>query len=531
MNLFQLQSEPHSSNYGVIKMRGRVAFSAFFIAVQLFLFQSALAEPLKLSGLFSDHMVIQAGEPTAVYGSATPGEPIGVSIGDLKAVAITNVRGNWQATVPAVGAGGPYTLTVVGGKEKLVVHDVMAGEVWLCSGQSNMLMTVKQAGMDVASDAPTDSSIRFITAPFKVAKAPERSLDANWSILDQSNAQRCAAIPYVFARELKKKLNVPLGIIVSAAPAAPVQSFVSSGGLAASPEGRGKLNGIDEQFEVFSKFRDQKKETLGKDFDELEIWDKEASINFEQGANVIPLPPATTIYNGMIWPFVPYTVRGVLWYQGEVNVTKPEAYERLFTALMHDWRRKWKKPHMPFLFVQLPPAGERSESPSSVSKLARLREAQTRASLLPSTYMVSAVDSIQSKTANWHDSDKQLIGQRLAHLALSTQYNKPFPFKGPTLDSAVPEGNKVRLRFRNTTHGLTMKGDGLKGFAVAGEDKKLVWAQSQIDGDTVIVWNKLITKPTLVTYSWADNPDGNLYNGDQLPAIPFRTAVIHNPVQ
>ncbi len=512
-------------------MRGRVAFSAFFLAAQLFLLQSALAEPLKLSGMFSDHMVVQAGEPIAVYGSATPGEPIGVSLGDLKAVAMTNAKGNWQATVAPVAVGGPYTLTVVGGKDKIVVRDVMAGEVWLCSGQSNMLMSVKQSGMDVSGDAFTGNSIRVITAPFAVAKNPERSLDASWSILDSTNAQQCAAIPYVFGRELKKKLNMPIGIIVAAAPGAPVQSFISSTGLAGSPEGRSKLTGVDEQFETFTKFRAQKKETLGKDFDEIEIWDKEASIAYEQGANVIPTPPATVVYNGMIWPLVPYTVRGVLWYQGEINVSKPDAYEKLFTTLMHDWRRKWKKPHMPFLFVQLPPAGERSESPPSVSKLARLREAQSRASLLPSTYMVSAVDSIQSKNANWHDSDKQLIGQRLAHLALSTQYNKPFPFKGPTLDRAVPEGSKVRLRFRNTTHGLIKKGDDLKGFAIAGEDKKLVWAQSEIDGDTVIVWNKQVTKPTLVTYSWADNPDGNLYNGDQLPAIPFRAAVVHNPVQ
>lgn len=510
-------------------MKGLVAVLALFVGVLGA--QSALAAPLQFSGVFSDHMVVQAGEPIAVYGSATPGEPVGVSIGSLKAVTIANPRGYWQVSVAPLEAGGPYTLTAVAGKEKVVVSDVMAGQVWLCSGQSNMLMSVKQSGLDISSDSLSGASIRFIAAPFKVSKTPDRKLSAVWSVLDQSTAGSCAAIPYVFASQLSKKLKMPIGIIVSAAPASPVQSFISANGLSGSQEGRSKLTGLDEQFEVFSKFREQQLKTLGKDYDETELWNKEANIAFEQGANVLPTPPATSVYNGMIWPFVPFTIRGVLWYQGEINVTKPDAYEKLFTMLMHDWRRKWKKPHMPFLFVQLPPAGERVEAPSTVSRLARLREAQTRASLLPSTYMVSAVDSIQAKSANWHDSDKQLIGQRLANLALSTQYNKPFPFKGPTFDSAVPEGNKVRLRFRNTTHGLTKKGDDLRGFAVAGPDKKLVWAQSEIDGDTVIVWNKLVTKPTLVTYSWADNPDGNLYNGDQLPAIPFRTTVIHNPVQ
>ncbi|MDZ4838249.1 MAG: sialate O-acetylesterase [Candidatus Melainabacteria bacterium] len=531
MNLFKLQSEPHSLTYGGLKMRGRVAFSAFCVGSLLFLGQAALAESLKLPGVFSDHMVLQAGEPVTVYGSASPGEGIGIALGDRKGVAMANPNGRWQVKLPALEAGGPYELAVVAGQDKIVFRDVMVGQVWFCSGQSNMLMTVKQAGITVSDDALAGQSIRFITAPFNVAREPERKLDATWSVLDKSNVEKFSAVPCVFATELKKKLNGPIGIIVSAAPGSPVHSWISPAGLAGLPEGRSKLSNFEEQFQAFTKFREQKLAALGKDHNELEVWNQEADVAFEQGHNVIPPPPAASLYNAMISPFVPYAMRGVLWYQGEINVSKPEGYEKLFTTLMHDWRRKWRKPHMPFLFVQLPPAGDRSEAPSTTSKLARIRDAQAKASLSPSTYMVSAIDTIQSKTANWHDSDKQLIGQRLAHLALSTQYNKPFPFKGPTLDSAVAEGEKVRLRFRNTTHGLTMTGGDLKGFAVAGEDKKLVWAQSQIDGDTVIVWNKLIKKPSLVTYSWADNPDGNLYNGDKLPAIPFRAAVVHNPVK
>jgi sialate O-acetylesterase len=492
----------------------------------------AWAAPIKLSGLFSDHMVVQAGQPLSIYGTATPGEPIGVKFAEKKAVAMTNEKGEWYATVEAVPAGGPHELNVFGGQEKVVVHDVMVGEVWLCSGQSNMLMTAKQAGLNAAADAvPADSSIRVLKVGFGLGKSPRKKLDAQWSILDKDNAGDCAAVPLVFATELKKKLNVPVGIIVSAAAGAPVHSWISTGALNKMPEGRSKIAGFEETYDTYTAYREQKVINQGDKIDDVESWDREAEATFQHGLNAVPMPPAASLYNSMIAPLVPFTIRGVLWYQGEINISRPDTYEKYLTALMHDWRRKWKKPHLPFLFVQLPPVGERLETPASASKAARLRDAQTKASLLPYTYMVSALDTISSSPAQWHGSNKQLIGKRLAQMALSTQYNKPMPFKGPSLDTVAVEGHKVRIRFRNATHGLTIKGDVLKGFAIAGDDKKLVWAMTQIDGDSVLVWSNTITKPSLVTYAWADNPDGNLYNGDNLPAIPFRTAVTHGNIQ
>lgn len=184
---------------------------------------------------------------------------------------------------------------------------------------------------------------------------------------------------------------------------------------------------------------------------------------------------------------------------------------------------------MPFLFVQIAPMGDRQALPNSMSKIARLREAQARVSQLPWTYMTTAVDTVNQESADLHASNKRLIGKRLALIALSTQYNKPYAFKGPTFESATAEDEgKVRIRFRNVTNGLTKKGDALKGFAIAGDDKKLIWARSEIEGDSVVIWHALVKKPALVTYSWADNPDGNLYNGDNLPAIPFRSLVTGN---
>lgn len=515
----------------MIRVQTKTTLTALWLGLLVSILLPAMAAPIKLSGLFSDHMVIQAGEPVLVYGTATPGEPIGVRVGERKTVAIANEKGEWLATLGSVPAGGPYELSVVGGTEKIVIHDVMAGEVWFCSGQSNMLMSLKQAGMPEQSREPGDISIRFFKTEFNLARKPTRFVNTRWSVLDQSNLQQCSAIPYYFACELSKKLNTPIGIIIAAAPGAPVQSWISTAALAKIPEGRSRLSLFNEHFEAYEKFREQKLRSQPNAEDDLEIWDKEAEAAYQHGQAAVATPPAAALYNGMIAPFVPYTVRGVLWYQGEFNVTKPDSYEKLFTTLMHDWRRKWKKPHLPFLFVQLPPAGPRQEAPTAVSKLARLRDAQAKASLSPWTYMVSAVDTIDAESANWHASNKEVIGRRLAQMALSTQYNKPYPFKGPALDTAVAEGSKVRIRFRNATHGLTARGETLRGFAIAGDDKKLVWAKSEIDGDSVVVWHNLIARPSLVTYSWADNPNGNLYNGDDLPALPFRAQIIHPKVQ
>lgn len=502
-------------------------------SVSLLLSSPAFAAPIKLNGVFSEHMVVQAGQPLVVYGTATPGEPIGVKLAEKKAIAITNEKGDWSATLEAVPVGGPYELQVVGAEEKLVVKDVMAGEVWLCSGQSNMLMSLKQAGLGSKVDSlPVgETPIRVLKVGFDLAKTPQKKLTAKWSILNKDNAVDCAAVPFVFATELQKKLNMPVGIIVSAAEGARCDSWISTGALSKMQEGRSKLAGFETEFEAYNKYREHKAANPDDKVNELESWEREAEMVFTHGQNAVPAPPAACLYNAMIAPLVPYTIRGVLWYQGEVNISKPETYEKFFTTLMHDWRRKWKKPHLPFLFVQLPPVGERKEAPAAVSKAARLRDAQAKASLLPYTYMVSAIDTIDKTPAEWHGSNKQLIGKRLAQMALSTQYNKPMPFKGPSMESVAVEGDKLRVHFRNATHGLQMKGDVLKGFAIAGDDKKLVWASSQIDGDSVLVWNKLITKPSMVTYAWADNPDGNLYNGDNLPAIPFRSQVVRSNIQ
>lgn len=503
-----------------------IAFSLSVVATG-----AALATPLKLADVFSDHMVVQADQVLNIYGIAPPNEPIGIRLADKKAVAIPNEKGEWSATLQPIPAGGPYELVVVGGEEKIVVNDVLVGEVWLCSGQSNMLLSLKQAGLENrAGNFPADeTSIRVLTVDNSLAKGPQKKLNARWSVLDKENASNCAAIPYFFATDLKKKLNTPIGIIVSAAAGAPVQSWISTAALSKMPEGRSRLAAFEEHYDTYTAYIEQRKINNGDKWDDPEVWDREADAVFHHGQNAVPMPPAAGLYNGMIAPLVPFTIRGVLWYQGEINITKPDTYEKYFSTLMHDWRRKWKKPHLPFLFVQLPPVGQRQETPASTSKAARLRDAQTKASLLPYTYMVSAIDTIDSSPAKWHASDKQLIAKRLTQMALATQYKVPGPFKGPGLESVTVEGNKVRIHFRNATHGLTMKGDQLKGFAIAGDDKKLVWATTQIDGDSVLVWHNLISKPALVTYAWADFPDGNLYNGDKLPAIPFRTLVTHTP--
>ena len=230
----------------------------------------------------------------------------------------------------------------------------------------------------------------------------------------------------------------------------------------------------------------------------------------------------TALYNAMIAPLINYSIKGILWYQGEGNTWKPEDYEKLLPAMIADWRNKWKQPTAPFLYVQLPNFGDMNYLPSE-SSWARLRESQLRTLSVPNTAMAVAID-----LGEWnelHPDNKKDIGLRLALAALKIAYGENIVYSGPIYQSAIIDGNKMIISFTNTGSGLIANdGEELNQFAIAGADKKFVWAKAKIEGDKVIVWNEAITNPMYVRYAWADNPDGaNLYNKEGLPASPFTT--------
>ncbi len=543
----------------------RLLGSLFFVVTAMTLQADRAWATARVSGMFSDHMVVQANQPIKIWGTADPKELVGVQLGDKKGLATTSASGHWQTSLAPLPPGGPYELKVVGG-DQIIIHDVMVGEVWVCSGQANMGMTLEKAEMAAeASNAPADGSIRLINVPAKVAEQPlgkvepdaSKTVDSKWQILSQRNAQKCPALPFLFAVQLRKKIRGPIGLVIATEHGSTVQSWTSLTGLQQAKVGKGLINDLPMQFHRYIQYRDSQAskkqakpaasaasgdaaqaasngwksgmEAKGLPHDpEILSWSEENDKARKHGHSSNFLPPPTSLFNGVISTIAPYSARGVLFWQGETNLADAPDYEQLFTTLIRDWRLAWGNTQMPFLFVQLPPFGPKPSAlqASPQSNAGVFRDQQFKASLAPWTYMASTIDCAgEREWIDWHSADKKLIAQRLLAIALTTQYNQPCPIKGPVFESVSVEGSKLRVKFRNTNGGLRKKGPSAIGFAIAGDDKKYFWAKADIEGDTVVVWHLAVKQPTAIVYGWSDNPIGNIYNADDLPALPFKTDV------
>lgn len=500
--------------------KAKAAFSSIIMAfvLALFICQTSARAELRVSNLFGEHMVIQSGQPIHVFGRAKPGDTVGAKIGESKGVAQVQPNGDWHITMPALPPGGPYEL-IVRGEQEIRVKDVLIGEVFLCSGQSNMVINLEHSKLP--TNITGDPEIRFFTPKERVNREPAKNVIGSWRTLNPGWSKECPALPYYFAMEMKEKLKRPIGIVETAATGSPIQSWMSLEKLYLMKQGEGLLTDLDEQFKQYAKRLETGSQSQQIASSEYAIPEK------RQKASGLTLNfPATSLYNCMIAPIAPFGVKGILWYQGEANIYEAQNYHRYFTNLIQDWRKAWNRHDLPFYYVQLPPVGEKSIIPSMDSLLAELREAQSRTNLVPYTYMTCALDSvINSAEPDWHSSDKRLLGRRMARVVLATQYEMPFPIKGPTLDSVTLEGDKLRIKFRNANKGLALRGATDTGFAIAGDDKKYLWASVKVENDCLLVWNDAIKQPRYVTYGWANNPNACLFSGDNLPAGPFRSKV------
>ncbi|MCA9801718.1 MAG: hypothetical protein KC777_07010 [Cyanobacteria bacterium HKST-UBA02] len=491
----------------------RALLYSFSLLALICLGTPACEAKLTLASIFGDHMVLQQGKPVKIWGTADPGAVVGIRIGDRKQVAHAGDDGKWLASVEPPPAGGPYQITVVS-DTKIVVDDVMVGEVWLCGGQSNMVLTNSDLKTRGEED-PGQRKIRFITLPPVASSEPEADFKGTWRVLDRDSEGLCSVLAGSFGATLEKDLGVPVGLVISAVGGSRVQAWISKPGLERFNTGKSVAEKLDKTVESLKKRRLPSR-SLALSVDEKDVNAEAVKALFLSGA---------TLYNAMIAPLVPFTFKGVIWYQGEANVYEGANYQRFLSELIKDWRLAFENPEIPFIYVQLPPFGKLQTAPSDSGPLAKFREAQTRISIFPYSFMAVTTDCCPSKDPDWHASDKQKIGRRLARIALATQYKKPYKFRSPVLGSFKKEGKKVRLRFRNVTQGLKASGDALEGFAIAGDDKRMVWAEAAIDGDSsdsVLVWSDEISDPKVVTYAWADNPRGNLLGDDNLPAVPFR---------
>ncbi|MEO5712744.1 MAG: sialate O-acetylesterase [Luteolibacter sp.] len=477
---------------------------------------------LWLPSVFSDHMVLQRDMTLPIWGTATPGKEVKATLAGKSAAATADEMGKWRIDFPALPAGGPFTLEVSSGATRSY-SDVMVGEVWLCSGQSNMdftlAKTVKRSFSGAADwekevAAADFPKVRMFSAEWTMSEFPRRDVQGAWAVCSPQTAGDFSAVAYYFGRELQQKLDVPVGLVTCAYGASTIESWISEEGMSAHPQ-------FKELLDAFGKkriaFRDDPKpfqqygEALAK------------SNGGKAPKNPDPLQDQHNpfvLHNGMIAPVVPYAIRGAIWYQGESNMNTRSLYPELQQALIGEWRSLWKNPGLPFYFVQLAPNKAPQPEPSGC-QLPEMREAQAKSLAISHTGMAVTLDIGDEK--NVHPKNKLDVGRRLARLALTGTYGKPGVANGPLFHDAAVEGGKIRVRFDSTGGGLVAKDGALKQFAIAGSDKKFVWADAVIDGETVVVSSPSIPQPVYVRYAWAENPAGaNLFNSEGLPAAPFR---------
>ena len=464
------------------------------LCLALALLHSVASPPvaLKLHGLFRDNMVLQCNAPLPVWGTAEPGQSVVVTLGAQKKGTVADGGGRWKVVLDPLKPGGPVEM-VVAAKETVTIRNALIGEVWLCSGQSNMGWSVRlslNADQEIA--AANYPRIRLFTVPRRESENPQSDVEGTWQECTPRTVSTFSAVGYFFGRDLQKALNMPIGLIHSSVGATRAQAWTA----------RSVLEGNPQFKEVFVQHEREKA-----------AYDKAAT-----KAGVVPVAPSS-LFNGMIAPLAPYAIRGAIWYQGEGNVGSPWTHRTLFPALIRNWRDAWGIEFM-FLYVQLAGHLARKEQPVE-SYWAMLRESQRLALAVPKTAMATAVDI--GDADDIHPKNKQEVGRRLALAAEAVAYGKELVYSGPLFDSMKVEGERIRLSFKHVGGGLIAKGGSLAGFAIAGGDRKFVWAKAAIEGTSVVVWSEQVPAPAIVQYAWADNPECTLYNKEGLPAVPFMT--------
>jgi sialate O-acetylesterase len=510
---------------------------SFCIAISLAAVASAQVKP---SALFGDHMVLQSGMSVPIWGTADPAEKVSVRLNGQTKSATADASGKWMLRLTSLKPGGPFEMTIAGskaGETPIVVKDVLVGEVWLGSGQSNMDFTVatttrhyfagvKNEAEEVA--AANYPNIRMFTGGWKNSYEPQTEISGTWLIVTPENVKEMSAIGYLFARDMQKELKVPFGIITEAFGASTAEAWTSREALAADPKLKPLIDSFDAKVAAYK--------TNPPDMTAaMKAW-QEAATKAQAAGQRQPRRPSngdpigdqhnpTVMYNGMIAPVIPYAIKGVLWYQGEAingGATGYELYPLLQSALVKDWRQRWGEGNFPFYICQLAPLKPWPNRPDTWYNNPDVREAQATVLSLPNTGMAVTIDI--GDPVNIHPKDKQDVADRLARIALANTYGRKMEYSGPMYSSMKVEGNAIRMRFTHVDAGLVAKGGNLQTFTIAGKDGKFVPATARIDHDTLVVSSPDVAEPAAVRYAWDNYPEGaSLYNSDGLPAPPFRT--------
>ncbi len=476
-----------------------------------------------LAPLFQDGAVLQQGKPVPVWGTARPGESVEVQFQGQRKNAVAGTTGQWKIVLDPLPASDTPSEMRVAADNNLKIADILVGEVWICSGQSNMAWTVKGS-----KDFPQESAnanlplIRQFKVELSAAEAPQETVRGGWTACSPSTVGGFTAVGYFFGRDLHKALGVPVGLINTSYGGTAIESWMSDDALRSDPA-------FAPVFERWKQFLAgyPNRERLYQE--QMKKWQADRQTAAAEGRTFTQRSPKqpdgpvsrltpSGLFNAMVHPLTPYAIRGIIWYQGETNAPRFAEYAALFTGMIDQWRRSFDQGNVPFYFVQLANL-ERSSDPTAV-QWAFQREAQAAALKLPGTGMAVAADI--GEADNIHPKNKQEVGRRLALIALALAYEKNGEYSGPVFVSATPEGRSIRVRFAHAK-GLRLLEGASNGFEIAGADKIFHPATVAIEGESLLAASAAVDQPVAIRYAWRNNPAISLYNAKDLPAPPFRT--------
>ena len=501
------------------------------ISSLLFLSQTITFAEVRLPRVFGDNMVIQRDMPAPIWGWASPNQGITITVskedGDSEIdtyVAEADEKGNWRTTLKATPAGGPYKIEVAG-ENTVELSDVLFGEVWVCSGQSNMAWSVNTSNNSEEEIAAANyPNIRLFHIPQRASGLPVADVHAQWRPTTPDSVRHFSAVAYFFGRHVHKELGIPIGLISTSWGGTRIEAWTAPEGFKAVP----KLSAISEEVtDINTNYQRQLPEKMKA----IEEWIAETRDALENDGIIYKMPEnehalnphnrPTALYNHMIYPVAPYAIRGALWYQGESNMKEGMMYHEKMKGLIKGWREIWSQGDFPFYFVQLAPwGGYDRDDPTHLPKI---WEAQAATLALPNTGMVVTTDI--GNVRDIHPRNKQDVGLRLAFWALAKTYGQnDLVCSGPLYKSMKIEGSSIRLHFQHVGSGLVSRdGEPLSWVQIAGEDQQFVDAVAEIDGDTLVVSSDSVESPVAVRLGWNQIAEPNLMNKEGLPVSPFRT--------
>lgn len=487
----------------------------------------SLATPLfadvRLPNVFSDHMVLQRDQPIKVWGWAAPGEKIKILLSGKAAATSADADGGWKVELPSMKAPGPHEMTVTG-KNTVKITDILVGEVWVCSGQSNMEFELKHAlnaQQEIkAADYP---QIRLLLVPRTPAGLPLNDVKTRWSVCapDNPTVANFSAVGYFFGRDIHKAINVPVGLIAASQGATQIELWTATEGLSGVPA-------LDPMIASNQAAAESARSKLVENLDLLEAAIPAARAALASGKalppalsmpNPMPVEGGPVLYNGMIYPLVPFGIRGALWYQGESNCGDGMRYLDKMKALVAGWREVWNQGDFPFYFVQITPNNYNGALPL-------LLDAQNAAMAIPNTGMAASTDTCDPSDhyGGGHPRNKQEIGRRLALWALAKDYGrKELVYCGPRFKSLKAEGKQLRVAFDHVGGGLVTRDNKAPDhFEIAGADGNFVEATAKIDGASVVIGSDKVANPASMRFAWKDLAQPNLMNREGLPVSVFR---------